>query len=584
MAICTYNSKTKVFEIDNFASEEFYRSLSRQFTADGLLQSGGRLIVPWMRFVNKLDIISDFEDHYEEEIEYDSSAIQIIDKIKQSIIEFEHGNETSLPKLEAIPDILKKKGFKRELKQFQLENVYNLIKRSAGATFSVPGAGKTTEALAYYALTASADNLLLVISPINAFHAWTEELQGCYDNNDLEFVKIDVTGHMDVLKILSSGAKLFIVNYDKLDKIKNSLYDFLSENEVSVFLDESHYIKSISSLRTQAALFFADLPKTKLILTGTPLPNSLSDLVPQLNFLYPGMRAEEHDVVDKIRTIYVRTTRPQLEIPDGVFKPIAVPTSDSIRRIHRIFQNDIIRNINYESAAGVAQIKKNVMYLLQLISNPLLLLDKISEIPFFPAELMEDISAPKIDYVIKRARAIAKEKEKVVIWSLFRKNISTIHYHLQDIDCQLIMGGIDSESRSLAIDKFNNDSECNVIVINPAAGSEGISLHHNCHRAIYVDRSYNAVHWLQSQDRIRRIGQKYTPEFEILIHPNTIDERIETRLTAKVERMQLVLNDFSINVEKEPINFIDEDDADKYEDFGIDHEDIRQLVDSFKNG
>ena len=45
-----------------------------------------------------------------------------------------------------------------------------------------------------------------------------------------------------------------------------------------------------------------------------------------------------------------------------------------------------------------------------------------------------------------------------------------------------------------------------ILIGNPKKGGEGISLHYNCHNAIYLDRTYNAAEYLQSRDRIHRIG------------------------------------------------------------------------------
>ena len=88
---------------------------------------------------------------------------------------------------------------------------------------------------------------------------------------------------------------------------------------------------------------------------------------------------------------------------------------------------------------------------------------------------------------------------------------------------------------------------------NPAACGESISLHQNCHFAIYVDRTYNAAHYLQSQDRIHRFGlSKNTKTIvEILYAKNTIDESINRRLNLKTRRMAEILSDSSLHVEPE---------------------------------
>jgi hypothetical protein len=47
---------------------------------------------------------------------------------------------------------------------------------------------------------------------------------------------------------------------------------------------------------------------------------------------------------------------------------------------------------------------------------------------------------------------------------------------------------------------------CNVIIANPFAVAESILLHKACHNAIYLECSFNAAHFMQSNDRIHRYG------------------------------------------------------------------------------
>ena len=56
-----------------------------------------------------------------------------------------------------------------------MENVRRLVSLPSGASFSVPGAGKTTEALAFYATRSDRDTKLLIVCPKNAFAVWEEE-------------------------------------------------------------------------------------------------------------------------------------------------------------------------------------------------------------------------------------------------------------------------------------------------------------------------------------------------------------------------------------------------------------------------
>jgi SNF2 family DNA or RNA helicase len=89
------------------------------------------------------------------------------------------------------------------------------------------------------------------------------------------------------------------------------------------------------------------------------------------------------------------------------------------------------------------------------------------------------------------------------------------------------------------------------LVANPAACAEGISLHTVCHHAIYIDRNYNAAQYLQSEDRIHRLGlpPDVITTIEILFTPDTIDESVKRRLNFKVKKMAEILDDNSLNIE-----------------------------------
>jgi SNF2 family DNA or RNA helicase len=585
MATCSYNQNNYTAEITNFKSSELYDRLNIIYRFNEILKTDDKMIIPWNLFLRKLADVEVVESLTGEAIAYTNRAKSLIQHAIENRRMYE--NEAPNPNVTkaSLQGVLKKKGFIRELKDpYQIDNVLGLSKRNSGATFSVPGAGKTTEALAFFALKAKVDDCLLVVAPINAFSAWNDEIKECFGDKELSFTPINTTKPMQVKKLLNGGDRFYIVNYHKLDRIKTLLAQFMLQRDVFLFLDESHYIKTYGSIRTSAALSLAHLPKSKLIMTGTPLPNALEDLIPQFNFIYPEINSNVDDIVEKIKKVYVRTPRNLLDIPDGIFKPIVIPLGDSMRRLYRVFRQDVISSLDYQTAVEIKKIKQSVMLILQLISNPRLLLDKVSNIPGFPVELLQEVGSPKIDYACERARYYSAKNQKVILWTTFRKNIEIIAYRLKDINCKIIMGGVSSDERAYAIEQFNNSPDCNVIVINPAAGSEGISLHHNCHHAIYIDRTFNAVHWLQSQDRIRRIGQSFNPEYEILVHKDTIDFRISDRLLQKTKLMEKVLNDYTINVEQQPVQYVDDEDASYDNEFDIDSNDLEFVMQSFRDG
>lgn len=99
--------------------------------------------------------------------------------------------------------------------------------------------------------------------------------------------------------------------------------------------------------------------------------------------------------------------------------------------------------------------------------------------------------------------------------------------------------------REEQIQRFRNDPDCMVLLSNPATLGEGISLHQVCHDAIYVDRDFMAGRFLQSLDRIHRLG--LAPETEtrvtVLAATGTVDEVVARRMEEKLEFMGGILDD-----------------------------------------
>ena len=182
------------------------------------------------------------------------------------------------------------------------------------ADFSVPGAGKTSEALAFYAFQKNSSNSkLLVISPINAFTSWDEEIA---KNFVLPESFVRLRGKASHIKrMLNLNKQFYIANYEMIrNELKlMHLIDFLRDNDVQICLDECHRIKG-PKLGYQISKI-APFAKKKIILTGTPMPQSSDDLVNQFKFLYPSYKViESAELIKKISALYVRTTDDDLNL------------------------------------------------------------------------------------------------------------------------------------------------------------------------------------------------------------------------------------------------------------------------------
>ena len=132
-----------------------------------------------------------------------------------------------------------------------------------------------------------------------------------------------------------------------------------------------------------------------------------------------------------------------------------------------------------------------------------------------------------------------------MIWSTFIANLPALKRLLEPYNPALIYGISTQEERKAELLKFRSTNSCSVLLSNPQTLGEGVSLHKECHEAIYLDRSYNAGLYLQSLDRIHRLGLPKTQETNIFILQceGSIDHTIARRLEDKIQRLGFYLND-----------------------------------------
>lgn len=496
-----------------------------------------------------------------------------------------------------IQERLNSANFVRKLTDNQKSNLQKISQLPGAATFSVPGAGKTTEALAYFFINCSPTDRLLVVAPKNAFVAWDEQLDSCIKNNMDRFARLR-GGENTIRDILQNNPRFMLITYDQLPRVKNLICTLLADGNVYMFLDESHRIKGGKQVkRAEAILDIAHLPKKKLVMSGTPMPQSPKDLISQFLFLYPTKDVDENTVIDLIQPIYVRTTKGQLNIPEVTHVVKTVKMDPLQREIYKTLKSEIKRQMNPvlsdSSRYELRRIGKCVMKVMEFVSNPSLLsndMDYVFDKRVGAVLLASD--GPKIDYVCRRARELAKNHQKVIIWSCFVQNVELIAMRLQDLGAEYIHGGVDAgdendqDTREGKIKRFHDDPECMVLVANPSACSEGISLHKVCQYAIYLDRSFNAAHYLQSEDRIHRLGlaADAKPTVEFVECENSIDQVVRERLTLKVSIMASALNDSSLRVDPNVFEYDDgETDIDDITN-NLSVDDAKAVLDYFFNG
>lgn len=505
------------------------------------------------------------------------------------------------PRLDAI-------GYTRHLKPFQLRDLARLLSLPHGANFSVPGAGKTSVTFALSLLAAHFEDHLFVVAPKAAFPAWRGIVAECIENDAAPWVKEDFTvlsgSEYQNEAALRSGARRFLMSYDLLVRQQSLIAAYLSRHSVHLVLDESHRMKAgLASQRGAFLINIASSPSRRDILSGTPMPQDANDMASQLGFLWPGQGYDlqiQRGVSPRqvLGDLYVRTTKHELGLTPAVRHFHDVPMADGQLALYGVVKSEILRQITkamLNASPDFLSARKSVMRLLQLSTNPTLALQAMTRdmrdiSSGIADQVVEEGASLKMRQVCAHARSLAKEGKKVVIWTIFTQSILDLERILADLNPVSMYGAIpsgeasDLTTREGRLAKFHLDPYCKVMIANPAAAGEGISLHTVCHDAIYLDRSYVSTHYLQSIDRIHRLGLEPGVATNIHIYRTkspaglgSVDLSVSRRLAQKIHGLEHLLDDLDLRQLA-----LDEDNADDPIDYDVDMQDLVDLVEELE--
>lgn len=491
----------------------------------------------------------------------------------------------------------------RSLYPLQLLSAYHLAFSQNAANFSVPGAGKTTIVYGAYAYLHNLPESnpktiksLVVIGPLSSFQPWEDEYERCFMTKP-NVMRLDGSKPLQEKKnYLLSGipADLTLVSYGSLDSLQHHLAAFMNRGETMLVLDEAHKIKNTEGgVWANAALSLAPHARSRVILTGTPAPNGYEDLFNLFKFIWPNhdvakfqinqladMSRNEDDeriprLLENIEPFYLRIRKSDLNLPPIINKPLQLIEMSPLHRriydeleylyIEGLIGNDLTnertRNNALAKTTRLMQAATNPTTLLDAHSNP----DNTLILPDDILELIRQFSEAEVPAKYTAAKDIIQQSisrgEKILVWTHFVSTLKSFWHYLEKvgINARALYGETPTgeyyeedehtlRTREAIIKEFNDpSSELQVVLANPAAVAESISLHHACHTALYLERGFNAAQYMQSKDRIHRYGleQETTTYYKVACH-NSIDEIVDERLAIKEERMMRIVESAEI--------------------------------------
>lgn len=427
----------------------------------------------------------------------------------------------------------------------QIEATNYIYANNKIALFDEQGLGKTKvviDALCWSMKEGSIEGVL-VIAPMSLLYNWEQEV--CKHSFLIPIV-LKGTKREKRYKFLT-GANFYITNYEAVIAENQKIKRFCKSRPVAIVLDESARIKDPKTKTAQAIFQLIPLSTKRIIISGTPVANKPYDLWAQYYFLDEGellgsdftmfkaqldnknsnfdmnlnelrttinansIRRLKDDVLElpekKYKNVFVDITGKQLELYDQLRKELIIEITN--------IQGEIILD---ESSS----ILKKLLRLTQIASNPHLIDKSYTETP---------AKFTALDHILD---SIISKGEKAVIWTCFVENVILLKKRYSTYYPLVIYGDIPIKERSEFVSKFQDSDNNRIMILNPAAAREGITLT-KANNAIYLDRNFNLVDYLQSQDRIHRISQEKVCTIYKLIAKKTVDEYIENLVDVKTD-------------------------------------------------
>jgi SNF2 family DNA or RNA helicase len=460
----------------------------------------------------------------------------------------------ALNQVETLPDTDLPEGLNATLRTYQAEGYHWLTFLQkygfGGCLADDMGLGKTLQAIAI--LLRSRELKLkageekptsLIVLPASLLHNWSKEC-GRF------------APEMKVLSHVGMQRNRQLSNFSYYDLVLSTYHTVRQDVEIMasfhfhyIILDESQMIKNPSSKLYHSMLALQS--EHKLVLTGTPIENSLMDLWSQINFVNPGLlgtlnffkrsfvqaiekkqdEAREAKLKELINPFILRRTKAEVarELPP-VFEQVRyVDMTDSQKRVYEeeksLARNSILENLEEEGKDLTSMMVLQALTRLRQIANHPALLEDYPE-----------LDSGKFNEVCRDISSVVAEGHKVLIFSSFVKHLELVKSQVEDLGIRYayLTGSSTQRQREEAVKSFQSKSSCSLFLISLKAGGVGLNLT----AADYVfilDPWWNPASEMQALNRAHRIGQENQVFVYRFISNDSIEEKIQRLQEKKKE-------------------------------------------------
>jgi SNF2 family DNA or RNA helicase len=399
----------------------------------------------------------------------------------------------------------------------------------------------------------------LIVVPTSLVHNWLAECRRFTPH-------LRVASYIGVQrKSLSQLVGNFDVVVTSYGIVRNDLEKFLKHAFLYVILDESQAIKNPGSKSYQAVTKLR--AEYRIVLTGTPVENTLMDLWAQLNFLNPGLLGNLHFFKNEfqvpierfndeqkqnrlkqlIAPFIMRRSKTEVakELPPVSQQYIYCDMHESQARIYESekskVRNEILENIHQLGLEKSAiLILQSLTRLRQIASHPVLVDKKYVS------------GSGKFDEVMQYINNVVAEGHKALLFSSFVKHLKLYRKHFENKNIPFSYLTGETVNREAEIKKFQESDTIKFFLISLKAGGVGLNLT----AADYVfllDPWWNPAVEMQAINRAHRIGQDKHVFVYRFIASDTLEEKIVKLQQKKSALADMFVNNNLGNVSKEEI-------------------------------
>ena len=468
-----------------------------------------------------------------------------------------------------------------KMRDYQLEGLNWMIRLQENGVNGIladeMGLGKTLQSISILVYMLEYQNITgphLIIVPKSTLSNWMNELARWAPTlNAIKFHGDKPTREDIASTILEPGQRdedrdwhVVVTTYEVCNIEKKVLGKFAWSY---LIIDEAHRLKNEASTFSKTVRQFET--RYRILLTGTPLQNSLHELWALLNFLVPdvfenaeqfdewfNLDIEDNDEKNKLISQLHKILRPFMlrRLKADVEKSLP-PKHETIlftgmsAMQKKLYRDILIRDIDAiqgNSGGSRTAVLNIVMQLRKCAGHPYLFPGvEDRTLPPLGEHLVENCG--KFVVLDKLLKRLQERGHRVLLFTQMTRILDILEDYLvmRRMNYCRIDGNTSQEDREGYIEAFNApESDKFIFILSTRAGGLGINLQ-TADIVILLDSDWNPQADLQAQDRAHRIGQKRPVQVFRLVTEHTIEEKIVERAQQKLKLDAMVVQQGRLN-------------------------------------